>query len=50
MTDGKSKFKILVESLLEASKSKEWDVAKKEWKVKEIYFVDPESTSGERFY
>ncbi|MDD5615307.1 MAG: hypothetical protein PHH85_03815 [Candidatus Methanoperedens sp.] len=50
MTDGKSKFKILMETLLEASKSKEWDVAKKEWKMTKIYFVDPESTSGESFY
>ncbi len=50
MTDGKSKFKILMENLIEASKSKDWDVAKKEWKVKEIYFVDPESTSGESYY
>lgn len=50
MTNGKSKFKILRETLLEASKSKEWDTAKKEWDVKEIYFVDPESTSGESFY
>lgn len=50
MIDGKSKFKILMETLLEASKSKDWDVAKKEWKVTEIYFVDPESTSGESFY
>ena len=46
MTNGKSKFKILRETLVEASKSKEWDIAKKEWDVKEIYFVDPESTSG----
>lgn len=50
MTNGKSKFKILMETLLEASKSKEWDLAKKEWKEKEIYFVDTESTSGESFY
>lgn len=50
MTDGKSKFRILMETLLEASNSKEWDVAKKEWKVIGIYFVDTESTSGERFY
>lgn len=50
MTDGKSKFKILMETLLEASKSKEWDVAKKEWKKTGIYFVDTESTSGESFY
>ncbi|HEX7627615.1 MAG TPA: hypothetical protein VF354_01665 [Candidatus Methanoperedens sp.] len=46
MTNGKSKFEILRETLVEASESKEWDVAKKEWKKKEIYFVDPESTSG----
>lgn len=50
MADGKSKFKILMDTLLEYSKSKDWDVAKKEWEVKEIYFVDPESTSGESFY
>lgn len=50
MTDGKSKFKILMETLLEASKSKDWDVAKKEWEITEIHFVDPESTSGESFY
>ena len=50
MTNSKSKFQILMETLLEASTSKEWDVARKEWKVIEIYFVDIDSTSGESFY
>lgn len=46
----KTKFKKLIEILLANSHAKEWDVARKEWKVKGIYFVDFDSTIGESAY
>ncbi|MFZ3167225.1 MAG: hypothetical protein WA130_06385 [Candidatus Methanoperedens sp.] len=47
---GKSKFKILVDILLASSKSKEWETAKREWRVTEIYFADIDSISGASHY
>lgn len=50
MTEGNSKFKILVNTLIAASDSKEWDIAIREWKVTERYSIDIDSISGESFY
>ena len=36
----KTKFQILVEAILERSVAKEFAIARKEWKVSGVYFVD----------
>lgn len=47
---GKSKFEILMGTIIEKSKSKEWDIARNEWKVVAIEFADFDHITGQSVY